>query len=73
MKFTKGQQAYLERVIDMEGLDIIEVRGHIQGTVWGDVGDVEGDVCGNVDGDVHGNIWGSVIGGVWGTVAGKEG
>ena len=60
MKFTAEQQAYLERVITMEGLDIIKVRGSIYGPV-------EGTVCGDVFGDVYGDVkedvWGTVDGG----------
>ena len=37
MKFTAEQQAYLERNIEMNGLDIIKVRTRIKGDVKGDV------------------------------------
>ena len=58
MKFTAEQQAYLERVIEMEGLDIVtvrtsiqgDVRGHIKGDVWGVKGNVWSNVYGNVKG-----------------------
>ena len=62
MKFTAEQQAYLERNIDMDGLDIIEVDD-----------DIYGDVLGDVYGYVIGNVLGYVRGDVRGTVAGKEG
>jgi len=65
MKFTAEQQAYLERVIKMKGLDIVTVGDHIQG-------DVKGHVKGSVFGFVKGDVWGSVFGKVLGTVAGKE-
>jgi ligand-binding sensor domain-containing protein len=61
MKFTEGQQAYLERVIKMNGLDIIIVKTHIKGSVFG-----------HVWGDVEGDVWGSVKGDVWGTVNDRE-
>jgi hypothetical protein len=45
MKFTAEQIEYLERVIEMDGLDIVVVRDHIQGDVFGYVGGVvRGDV-----------------------------
>ena len=57
MKFTAEQQAYLERVIEMEGLRITCV---------------DDDIYGDVEGSVWGNLWGDVKGGVWGTVNSKE-
>ena len=65
MKFTAGQQYYLERVIEMQGLDITAVKAHIKGDVYGYV---EGDVWYSVKGDVLGDVRGKV----WGTVNGKE-
>ena len=47
MKFTAEQIAYLERVIEMECLDITKVRASIYGPVCGDV---IGKVLGTVDG-----------------------
>ena len=62
MKFTAEQQAYLEKMIDMEGLDIIEVRTRIKGDVFGYVlGDIWGDVKGDVHGEVEGNVWGEEV------------
>ena len=79
MKFTAEQQAYLERVIDMEDLCITCVDDDISGNVYGDVdtvfgdvrGDAHGDVLGNVYGGVIGNVWGDVVGNVWGDVGGN--
>jgi len=65
MKFTAEQIEYLERVIDMDGLDITQVKTHIKGNV---LGNVLGDVGGNVEGDVEGFVEGFV----WGTVKGEE-
>jgi len=65
MKFTAEQIEYLERVIDMDGLDITQVKTHIKGNV---LGNVLGDVGGNVEGDVEGFVKGDV----WRTVNGKE-
>ena len=66
MKFTAEQIKYLERVIDMEGLDITKVRAPIKGDVEGDVG---GDVWGYVEGDVLEGVWGGLV---WGTVDDRE-
>ena len=57
MKFTAEQIEYLERVIKMNGLDIVMVKTHIKGSVFGNVfGNVEGDVRGDVKGDVRGEV-----------------
>ena len=37
MKFTAEQQAYLESVITMDGLDIVTVKTRIKGNVLGNV------------------------------------
>ena len=47
MKFTEEQIKYLERVIEMDDLDIMGVKDHI----WG-----------NVDGYVSGHIWDNLRG-----------
>ena len=66
MKFTAEQQARLESVIEMDGLDIIRVKANIQG-------DVEGNIWGSVLGDVFGDVWGSVKGSVLGGFKNTEG
>ena len=75
MKFTAEQIEYLERVIEMQGLDITKVKTHIkgdvEGSVWGNLkGSVEGYVGGNVGSDVEGNVGGDVEGNVSGNVEG---
>ena len=79
MEFTGEQIEYLERVIDMDGLDITEVKTNIKGNVWGYVegnilrsveGNVLGSVLGDVKGDVLGDVKGNVLGDVWGEVFG---
>ena len=63
MKFTAEQQAYLERVIDMDGFRITCVDDDIYGDVKGDVfGDVKGAVYGKVKGDVIGDVFRNVFG-----------
>ena len=47
MKFTAEQIAFLERVIEMDGLEITEVRMRIKGDVYCSV---KGDVCGDIEG-----------------------
>ena len=72
MKFTAEQQAYLERVIELEGLEIIKVKdtiyGNVKGSVWGNVQNVLGHVRGSISGNVLGDVWGNVQG----VVIGKE-
>jgi len=48
MKATAEQIKYLENNIEMVDLDIIEVKAHIKGGVWGNVG---GFVWGTVKGE----------------------
>ena len=64
MKFTAEQIKYLENNIEMVGLDITEVKTHIKGGVWGNVG-------GSVWGNVAGYVWGYVGSGVRGDVKGN--
>ena len=64
MKFTAEQIERLESVIDMDGLDITEVKTHIKG-------DVLGPIHGDVEGYIKGTVWGYVEGKVKGTVNSK--
>jgi len=58
MKFTAEQIEYLERVIELEGLDITGVKDHI----WGNVdGYVTGYIWDGLKGDTHRNVFGEVI------------
>tara|TARA_R110000796_G_scaffold93936_1_gene198605 strand:+ start:693 stop:869 length:177 start_codon:yes stop_codon:yes gene_type:complete len=58
MKFTAEQIEYLERVIELEGLDIVGVKDHI----WGNVdGYVTGHIGDNLRGDTLRNVFGEVI------------
>ena len=58
MKFTAEQIEYLERVIELEGLDIVGVKDHI----WGNVdGYVTGYIWDGLKGDTHRNVFGEVI------------
>jgi len=75
MKFTAEQIQYLENNIEMVGLNIIRVKAHIKGGVWGNVGGsvwgyVRGNVWGDVKGSVEGDVGGYVLGDVKGDVLG---
>ena len=72
MKFTAEQQEYLERNIDMEGLDITKI-GTSVGIVHGDVDSVFGNVRRDVKGAVWGNVGGNVLGDVKRNVHGNVG
>ena len=72
MKFTAEQIQYLERNIEMDGLEIMRVGTNIKGNVCGSVyGDVEGSVGGSVYKDVEGTIGGDVYRNVFGDIRGS--
>ena len=59
MKFTAEQIAYLERVIEMEGLRLVIIQDEVVDIYGNVLGDIYGDVWGDVEGDVRDSFLGS--------------